>query len=69
MDVLKANQAQYIALNGYKNGNSELLFVKDYYDNNIVGLGVLTDKHFLAIRLQLEELESIVFKPKENPAI
>ena len=66
MKVLKATQEQYNELNGYRNGNSVLQFVKDAADNWIVGLSVLTDEAFLAIRPQLELLEEIDHNPKQE---
>ena len=64
MEVLKANTAQYEALNGFTNGNSRIKFVKDADDNYIIGKEVLTDDEFLEIRNQLEELEVITYNPK-----
>lgn len=63
MIVLKANNEQYNALNGFQNGNSILQFVKDADDNWIVGKSVLTDDAFLDIRADLEALEEIDFSP------
>ena len=63
MKVLKATEQQYNELNGYTNGNSKLEFVKDANDNWIVGLSVITDEAFLAIRPQLELLEEILHNP------
>jgi hypothetical protein len=63
MIVLSPNQEQYNALNGYKNNNSELLFVKDYSDKWIVGLSVLDEPNFEPIHDQLEQLERIEFTP------
>ena len=66
MKVLKATTKQAAELSGsYANG-AELRFVKDGNDNNIVGLEVLTDEAFIAIRTQLEALPQIEYvKPKE----
>ena len=66
MKVLKANTAQYEALNGFTNGNSRIKFVKDADDNYIIGKEVLTDDKFLEIRNQLEQLEVIPYNPKET---
>lgn len=66
MKVLKATEDQYNALNGYRNRNSVLQFVKDAEDNWIVGKQVLTDEAFLAIRPQLEALEEIDHNPKQE---
>ena len=66
MTVLKATQEQYNALNGYRNRNSVLQFIKDADGNYIVGKNVLTDDAFLDIRPQLEELEEIDFNPNQE---
>lgn len=63
MKVLKATEQKYNELNGYRNGNSVLQFVKDAGNNWIVGKQVLTDEAFLAIRPQLEQLEEIPYNP------
>ena len=63
MTALKANTEQYNALNGYRNRNSVLQFVKDAGDNWIVGKSVLADNAFLDIRPQLEQLEEIAYNP------
>jgi len=63
MIVLYPNTEQYNALDGYRNGNSVLRFVKDGSDRWIVGLNVLTDPKFEAIRTQLEKLERIEYTP------
>jgi len=65
MTVLKANQTQYNALNGYKNGASELLFATDGNGNHIVGLNVLSDPAFEEIHEQLNELERITYVPPQ----
>lgn len=65
MTVLKATTTQYNALNGYRNGASELLFVKDGNDNWIVGLSVLSDPAFTEIHSQLNELEQITYVPPQ----
>jgi hypothetical protein len=66
MEVLKANTAQYEALNGFTNGNSHISFIQDANDNWIIGKEVLTDNLFLEIRNQLEELEVINYNPKKT---
>lgn len=63
MIVLHPNTGQYNALDGYRNGNSLLKFVKDGSDRWIVGFNVLTDPNFEAIRKQLEQLERIEYTP------
>lgn len=63
MIVLKATQAQYEALDGYRNGDNLLRFVKDGNDNWIVGTAVLNDSAFAAIHDQLNELEQINYVP------
>jgi hypothetical protein len=69
MDVLTANNEQYNSLNGYSNGFAKLEFIQDKNDRWIVGLGVLTDPNFEAIRTELNELERIPFEPKEPEII
>ena len=66
MKVLKANTAQYEALNGFTNGNSHISFIQDADGNNIIGKEVLTDDKFLEIREELEQLEVIIYKRKET---
>jgi len=63
MIVLHPNTEQYNALDGYRNGNSILKFVKDGSDRWIVGLNVLNDPKFSAIHDQLEQLERIEYTP------
>ena len=63
MIVLHPNTGQYNALDGYQNGSSILKFVKDGSDRWIVGLQVLTDPKFEAIRNQLNQLERIDYTP------
>lgn len=67
MIVLKATQAQYEALDGYRNGDNLLKFAKDGNDNWIVGLEVLKDSAFAAIHDQLNELERIEYVPMPDP--
>lgn len=65
MVVLKATLAQYSELNGFENGLSILQFAKDGNDNWIVGIEVLTDPDFEAIRPQLNQLTQIEYiEPK-----
>jgi hypothetical protein len=66
MEVLKANINQYEALQGFANGNHIINFSSDEDDNYIVGKEVLTDDKFLEIRGQLQELEVIIYKRKED---
>ena len=63
MNVLKANSSQYNELDGYSFKNSVLQFDKDINDNWIVGMSVLNDDAFIAIRTQLQQLEQIEFNP------
>jgi len=63
MIVLHPNTGQYNALDGYRNGNSILKFVKDGSDRWIVGLNVLNDPKFEAIHDQLDQLERIEYTP------
>jgi len=63
MIVLKANQTQYDALDGYQNGNNLLKFAKDGNDNWIVGTAVLNDSAFSEIHTQLNNLERIEYVP------
>ena len=64
MEVIKANEKQYSNLNGFRNGNNKLEFLKDFDNNWIVGKEVLTDDKFLEIRNELEQLEVIPYNPK-----
>ena len=66
MKVLKATQSQYEALNGYTIKASQLLFIKDKFNNWIVGKEVLSDVNFLEIRTQLLELTEIDYIPIET---
>jgi len=66
MEVLKANNAQYEALNNFTNENSHISFIQDADGNNIIGKEVLTDDKFLEIREKLKNLEEITFKPKNT---
>ena len=65
MTVLKATPEIYEALHGYRNGNSELRFVKDKSGNNVVGLRVLEDPAFAAIHDELNALERIEYLPPQ----
>ena len=67
MIVLKATQAQYEALDGYRNGDNLLKFAKDGNDNWIVGTAVLNDIAFKAIHDQLNALELIEYVPIPEP--
>ena len=67
MIVLKATQAQYEALDGYRNGDNLLKFAKDGNDNWIVGTAVLNDIAFKAIHDQLNDLERIEYVPIPEP--
>ena len=67
MIVLKATQAQYDALDGYRNGDNLLKFAKDGNDNWIVGTAVLNDSAFAAIHDSLNELERITYVPVPEP--
>ena len=69
MIVLKATQAQYEALDGYRNGDNLLKFAKDGADNWIVGTAVLNDAAFAAIHDQLNALERIEYVPVPNPEL
>ena len=64
MKVLKANEAQYKELNGYKNLPYILEFIKDADDNWIVGVEVLSCDYFSSIMDKLKELEIIDYNPK-----
>ena len=64
MKVLKANTAQYEALNGFTNGNSHISFIQDADDNWIIGKEVLKDNLFLEVRNELEQLEVIPYNTK-----
>lgn len=67
MKVLKATQSQYDQLNGYEIGVSKLEFVKDGANNWIVGLEVVDNGNFLAIRNELLQLEQIDYiEPLNN---
>jgi hypothetical protein len=61
MIVLKANQAQYEALNRFQEGVSIIEFAKDGDNNWVIGKEVLHNGNFLAIRNQLLELEEIEY--------
>jgi hypothetical protein len=63
MIVLHPNTEQYNALNGYRNGNALLLFVKDGSERWIVGLQVLDGPNFAEIHDALNELERIEYTP------
>lgn len=63
MKVLKANQQQYEAIEGYTNGPNVIHFRKDADNNWILGLNVLSDPNFSEIHGQLEALERIDWNP------
>ena len=63
MIVLKATQAQFDSLDGYRKGNNLLKFAKDGNNNWIVGTDVLNDPAFAAIHSSLNELERITYVP------
>ena len=67
MIVLKATQTQYEALDGYRNGDNLLKFVKDGNGDWIVGTAVLDDSAFAAIHEQLNALERITYVPVPEP--
>ena len=67
MIVLKATQAEYDALDGYRNGDNLLKFAKDGDNNWIVGTAVLNDPAFAAIHDDLNELERIEYTPVPEP--
>ena len=69
MIVLHPSTEQYNALNGYRNGNALLLFVKDGSDRWIVGLEVLNDPNFAEIHDDLEQLERIEYTPFNEETI
>jgi len=69
MIVLKATQAQFDALDGYRNGDNLLKFAKDGNDDWIVGTAVLDDSAFAAIHEQLNALERIEYIPIPEPKI
>ena len=69
MIVLKATQAQFDALDGYRSGDNLLKFVKDANDNWIVGTAVLDDPAFAAIHDQLNQLERITYVPVPEPEL
>lgn len=68
MIVLKATQAQFDALDGYRNGDNLLKFAKDGDDNWIIGLSVLNDPAFAEIHDALNELERIEYVPIPEPS-
>jgi hypothetical protein len=63
MLVLSPSIEQYNELNGYKNGTSELIFVKDYSNAWIVGVEVLEDENFSEILDELLRLDIIEYTP------
>ena len=69
MIVLKATQAQFDALDGYRNGDNLLKFAKDGNGDWIVGTAVLNDSAFVAIHDQLNQLERIEYVPVPSPEL
>jgi hypothetical protein len=67
MKVLKATQSQYEALNGYTIKASQLLFIKDKFNNWIVGKEVLNDPNFEEIQNELSQLKEINYEPTPEP--
>jgi hypothetical protein len=67
MKVLKATQTQYEALNGYTIKASQLLFIKDKFNNWIVGKEVLNDPNFEEIQNELSQLKEINYEPTPEP--
>ena len=65
MQVLKATEDQYESINGYKNGDSIILFSKDANEEWVVGEAVIPDPAFAKIKAELEELEKIEYVRKE----
>jgi hypothetical protein len=63
MKVLKASEAQYKELNGFKNLPHILEFTKDANDNWIVGENILKCDGFSKITDKLKELEVIDYNP------
>lgn len=61
--VLHPNEAQYNALNMYKNLSSQIIFFKDYSDRYVLGMSVFQDENLEPIHDQLNELERIEFTP------
>ena len=69
MRVLRASKEQLAELDGYRNGNSMIVFFPDYAGNMITSTGVLTDPDFELIRdqlLKLEEIDYVDFPPEED---
>ena len=69
MIVLKATQAQFDALDGYRNGDNLLKFAKDGNGDWIVGTAVLNDSAFAAMHDQLNQLERITYVPVPGPEL
>ena len=59
MRVLRADKEQLAELDGYRCGNSIIIFFPDYAGNMVTSTGVLTDPDFELIRDQLLKLEEI----------
>lgn len=63
IQVLKATEAQYNAINGRVSGNSKIEFLKDANNNWIIGKEVLIDPAWQPIRPELNQLSEIDFNP------
>ena len=69
MRVLRASKEQLAELDGYRNGNSMIVFFPDYAGNMVTSTGVLTDPDFEEVRDQLsklEEIDYVDFPPEED---
>lgn len=54
-------------LDGYTNGVNVLQFAEDKNGNKILGVEVLTDPAFAAIKSELEQQPKIDYIPKDDP--
>lgn len=59
MKVLYATEEQYLKLNGYKNNQSAIEFIKDAENRWIINVEVLTDINFKEIKKDLSKLKKI----------
>jgi len=59
MKVLYATEEQYLKLNGYKNNQSAIEFIKDAESRWIINMEVLTDINFEEIKKDLSKLKKI----------
>jgi hypothetical protein len=66
MRVLVANDVEYNELDGYRNGNHVLKFIKDNNNNWVVPLEVLEYPAFSNLKSKLVNLEEIEYKPLET---